>query len=495
MIQGSWASVLCQRETNVRLSFAQGTLLLEGEDARRAPSLFAGVPWQFDSRAGGWRVDAIWYETIRERAATAGWATGGDGHEGASPNSRLAWYDFVPQWGRVAWPHVHLPELRPEQAAAVEAWTRARRGCVVMPTGTGKTNVALTILAAAPASTLIVAPVRDLMYQWHQRLLAGLGYDAGIIGDSVYRVKPLSVTTYDSACIHMERLGDRFERLVFDECHHLPGSLRRDAALMSAAPQRLGLTATFQRSDGRHVDLEQLIGPVVYELPLREVKGRSLADYEVVKIPIHLSAAEQARYDRLSREVREFMAERRRDDPQFSWERLCAQTALDPAARRALKAFHLKASIEDRAVEKLRILEDLFRLHADEPCLIFTGTNAMARDVSRRFLIPCLLSHCGKHERLDVLRGLESGVYPALVANQVLDEGVDLPAVKVAIVLGGRSSTRQAQQRLGRILRKSGNSRAVLYEVVCVDTKEEERSRRRRSNDAYADTKHLRRKK
>jgi len=51
---------------------------------------------------------------------------------------------------------------------------------------------------------------------------------------------------------------------------------------------------------------------------------------------------------------------------------------------------------------------------------------------------------------------------------------------------------RQAKQRLGRVLRKSGNSRAVLYEIVCADTKEEHRSRRRRASDAYQGVRHRR---
>jgi superfamily II DNA or RNA helicase len=52
----------------------------------------------------------------------------------------------------------------------------------------------------------------------------------GVIGDNVFRVQPVSVTTYDSAYLHMERLGNQFGLVVFDECHHLPGPLRRDAA-------------------------------------------------------------------------------------------------------------------------------------------------------------------------------------------------------------------------------------------------------------------------
>lgn len=112
--------------------------------------------------------------------------------------------------------------------------------------------------------------------------------------------------------------------------------------------------------------------------------------------------------------------------------------------------------------------------------------------MSLRFLIPPLLSHCGKDERAEILRRFEAGDYPAIVVNRVIDEGVDLPAAKVAVVLGGQSSQRQATQRLGRILRPSQGRKAVLYEVVCSETAEVLRSRRRRKTDAYAGTRHRR---
>jgi len=459
-----------------RLEYRAGTLVLSGMSAADLKWVFPAGPFVWDARAGLWRGDAVHYTDVAERLGRAG----------------VAWEDRVPEWREVRWPGVNLPPLRPEQQAAVTAWLPTGRGCVVMPTGTGKTEVALKLLAETSLSTLVVAPVRDLMYQWHRRILERLGYDAGVIGDSVFRVRPVSVTTYDSACIHMEKLGNRFGMIVFDECHHLPGPVRRDAALMSAAPRRLGLTATLERSDGRHADLGVLIGPTVYEMAVSAAKGRTLADYEVVRIPVYLAPDEQRRYDELAATVRRYVAERRKTDPQYGWEDLCAETGTTPEARRAMRAYHAKRSIEERAEEKLRVLEDLFRLHAGEPCLVFVGSNAMARDISRRFLVPCLLSHCGKKERLDLLRGLEDGTYPALVANRVLDEGVDLPEVKVAVVLGGSGSSRQAKQRLGRVLRKSGNCRAVLYEVVSGGTKEEQRSRRRRDSDAYEQIRHRR---
>lgn len=460
----------------LELTFDQGTLLLRGVSRPSMSRLQDCAPWVWDSRVSQWRCDALYYRAVGERLDAAG----------------FQWLDQVPAWQAVEWPKVAIHPLRREQHDALDCWWLTRQGVIVMPTGTGKTEVALAIMARSATSTLVVAPVRDLMYQWHRRILSGLGYDAGIIGDSLYQVRPVSATTYDSACIHMDRLGNQFGLIVFDECHHLPGEIRRDAARMSAAPRRLGLTATPERADGRHADLDWLIGPTVYHLPIAEARGATLADYDVVRIPVHLSDDEQRRYDECSKIVRQYVAERRQDDPQFTWQSLCGESAAAPTARHALRAWYAKKSIEDRAAEKLRVLEDIFRLHSGEPCLVFAGSNAMARDVSLRFLIPCLLNHCGKHERREVLEGLAAGRYPALVANQVLDEGVDLPEVKVAIVIGGSASTRQAKQRLGRVLRKSGNVRARLYEIVCADTGEEQRSRRRRSSDAYQGTRHRR---
>lgn len=458
------------------LSFDRGTLVLRGPGRFRPPA--GGDVWVWDDRVGAWRTDAMRYARVKQALSE-------------QPGATLA--DEVPDPPPVHWPKVDGHALRPEQEEALAAWLGAGgRGQVVMPTGTGKTEVALAAMARIGTATLVVAPVRDLMYQWHRRILKGLGYDAGVLGDSVCNVQPVTVTTYDSACIHMAQLGARFGLVIFDEEHHLPGPARREAALMSTAAMRLGLTATPERSDGRHADLDDLIGPVVYRLALDTVRGKTLAEFEVVQIPVALGVQEQAAYDGYSRQVRHFVSERRKDQPGYTWQDLCAESGRDPAARLAMKAYRLKCAIEDRAAEKLRVLEDLFRLHAGQPTIVFAGSNAMAMEVSRRFLAPTILSHTPKKERLAVLEGFGRGDFPALVANRVLDEGVDIPAAKVAVVIGGQASTRQAQQRLGRVLRKTGQARAVLYEVVCLDTHEIERSRQRRRSDAYERTRHRR---
>ncbi|HUT34173.1 MAG TPA: DEAD/DEAH box helicase family protein [Planctomycetota bacterium] len=459
---------------DLRLAFDKGTLRLEGAGEREAAALRETGPWVWDARVSAWRCDAIHYPLVRQRLAE---------------RFGLRFVDDVAKPPRVSWRQVSLPPLRREQQEALDAWLAAGgRGQVIMPTGTGKTEIALAAMRHTSIATLVVAPVRDLMYQWHRRILRGLGYDAGILGDNRYNVQPVTVTTYDSAYAHMPDLGARFGLVVFDEEHHLPGRCRREAALFCAAPLRLGLSATPERSDGLHADLDSLIGPVIYRQEIPHAKGRTLADYDVVRIPVALADDEQARYEDCGRVVRDFLAARRQEKPDYDWQDLCAGSGKDPEARRAQKAFYARKAIEDRAREKLRVLEDLFRLHAGERTLVFAGSNAMALDVSRRFLVPTLLAHSRKRERLAVLEGFAGDRFPILVANQVLDEGVDVPEAKVAVVIGGQASTRQAKQRLGRILRRTGEARATLYEVVCQDTGEEARSRRRRDSDAYERT-------
>ena len=452
--------------------------MLTGVDRGQLPAEPGAPAWTWDARVGAWRCDAIHYAAARTVL----------GRRFAS-----RFHDDVQQADRVSWPKTDLPTLRREQREALDAWLRGgRRGQVVMPTGTGKTEVAFAAMAETKIATLVVAPVRDLMYQWHRRILAAFGYDAGIVGDNLFNIKPVTVTTYDSAYIHMGEMGAGFGLLIFDEEHHLPGRCRREAAILSTAPMRLGLTATPERSDDLHKDLDWLIGPVLYRMAFAEAKGSTLADFDVVRIPVALNDQEQATYDECSRVLRHFIASRRKDLPGYSWQDLCKESGKDPRARHAQKAYYLKQSIEDRAAEKLRVLEDIFRLHYGQQILIFAGSNAMAIEVSKRFLAPTILSHTRKRERLAVLDAFAKGQITVLVANRVLDEGVDVPEAKVAVVIGGQGSTRQATQRLGRVLRRSGSFRATLYEVVCEDTKEVERSRKRRRTDAYERTRHHR---
>src|SRR5690606_30457067 len=111
-----------------------------------------------------------------------------------------------------------------------------------------------------------------------------------------HTIEDLTVTTYDSAHLHMDRLGARFGLVVYDECHHLPSEGNAQAARMCLAPFRLGLTATPERADGKHAAYEDLVGPVVFRRDLTDLAGQYLAPYDVERLEVPLSAEERARW-------------------------------------------------------------------------------------------------------------------------------------------------------------------------------------------------------
>src|SRR5205085_692295 len=153
----------------------------------------------------------------------------------------------------------------PHQTEALDTWWRAGgQGVVVLPTGTGKTFLAILAIQRAGRPALVVTPTIDLLNQWHDLLEEAFGNPIGMLGGGAYDIQPLTVSTYDSAFIHLERWGNRFGLLVCDECHHLPGPSYQLIAAGALAPYRLGLTATPERADGAEAMLNTLLGPIVY---------------------------------------------------------------------------------------------------------------------------------------------------------------------------------------------------------------------------------------
>ena len=375
----------------------------------------------------------------------------------------------------------------PYQSEAVDTWFReGRRGVVVLPTGAGKTYVAQLILERLGRTALVVTPTLDLMQQWYGALETAFEVEVGLVGGGYYEVAPLTVTTYDSAFIHMERFGNQFATLVFDECHHLPGPSYATAAELSLAPFRLGLTATPEREDGGEKRLDTLVGPIVYRREIGELAGEFLADYETVTLKVRLSDDEREEYLAERAIYREFVASRGiRIGSPGGWGRFLMMSSISEEGRRAFLAYRTQKAISQASEAKLRLLERLFAQHRHDRCLVFTSDNDTVYKISRRFLIPAITHQTKIKERHEILSRFNAGDFPFLVTSRVLNEGVDVPAASIGVVLSGSGSVREHVQRLGRILRRAEGKRAVLYEVIAEDTAEEYVSNRRRQHGAY----------
>jgi superfamily II DNA or RNA helicase len=248
------------------------------------------------------------------------------------------------------------------------------------------------------------------------------------------------------------------------------------------APYRLGLTATPERSDGTHRDLDTLIGKIIYRKTPEELAGGALASHKIVQMRVKLSEQEQLKYEQAIAIRRKFLRESNISLGSLEgWQLFVQASARSPQGRKAMLAHREAKEIALGTDAKLRVLIDLIQKHQTERILIFTNDNATVYRISQQFLIPAITYQTVVKERHDILTRFKAGEYKTLVASHVLNEGVDVPDARIAIILSGTGSTREYIQRLGRVLRKgsTSNKQAILYEVVTENTSEERTSERR----------------
>lgn len=450
------------------LSFDRGTLILHPPPRGKVWVEYA----TWDDRVEKFRIPAIHYRPLVE-------ALQAEGTHFIDDAKSFEPLELVPSMEME--PYLH-------QSEALLAWKQAgRRGVVVLPTAAGKTYLAQLAMQATPRSTLIVVPTLDLMHQWYAHLVAAFpDIEVGLLGGGSRDKTPILVATYDSATIHAEALGHRYALLVFDECHHLPTDYNRVIAEYAIAPYRLGLTATPERGDGRHQDLNFLIGTEVYRKTAEELSGTALAEHKVVQIKVNLSAQERDRYNQLIKQRNDFLKESKISLGSLQgWQQFVMVSARSAAGRRAMLAHRQAREIAIGTDGKVRILANILAQHYPERILIFTADNATVYRISQEFLIPAITHQTPVKERHDVLTRFREGEYKTLIASHVLNEGVDVPAASIAVILSGTGSAREYIQRLGRVLRKGKdkNKQAILYEIVTEGTSEENTSQRRRGLD------------
>lgn len=409
--------------------------------------------------------------------------------------------DGVPHWKHLKL-ELHDPrEPHDYQREALDAWLAASgRGSVVLPTGAGKTLLAIRAIARLACSTMIIVPTIDLLHQWYAVLCSAFPQtEIGVFYGLEKELRDVTVSTYPSAWTYMGEFGDTFKLIIFDEVHHLPAPSWQEIALMSIAPYRLGLTATYPTSNdtGRPLfgssqtpgsrELEELIGPLVYAKSVDDLSGKQLAEYRTIRIRVDLTPVEREEYDTAYAAYTGYVKAsglRETHGPGW-WGEYTRRSAFDAQARQAKVAERQLRRLVAHAQNKLHALDDLLKEHAHEQVLIFTEYTDLVYTLSRRHLLPAITHHTKAAERRALLDGFRTGQYKALLTSRALNEGVDVPEAKVAIILGGSASAQEYVQRLGRILRKRENKTALLYEVIVRHTIEEGISQRRRRKVRY----------
>jgi superfamily II DNA or RNA helicase len=446
----------------MELRFDRGTLVLTHPARELDLAGAPGVRW--DIRVHAHRAPASSYSGLKRWLLDRG----------------ARFQDLAPPPGpaKEAWSDI---DLRPYQEAALSAWELGhRRGVVALPTGSGKTRLALAAMHRTGLSTLCLVPTRVLLDQWLREIGGVYRGAVGCYGDGVRQLAPLTVATFESAYRHMDQLGDRFRLLVADEVHHFGGGLRDEALEMAVADARLGLTATPPRTPGAAARLAELVGPTVFELTVADLAGGFLASFDAITLYLDLAPAERSAYASLAAVFTRAYTEFHRMAPGARWVDFALHSARTAEGRRALSTWRQMRRLLSFTHAKRRALASLLGRHRYSRVLIFTADNETAYAIAREHLVMPLTCDIGSQERDDALERFRRGDIRTLVSARVLNEGLDVPDADVAVIVGGALGEREHVQRVGRLLRPSEGKRALVYELVTRNTIEVGLARRRR---------------
>lgn len=373
-------------------------------------------------------------------------------------------------------------ELRPYQREALDKWIENKfKGIIALPTGSGKTIVALAALAQVSKRALIVTFTKEQMFQWKDMIARFLNISREYVGlfyGEDKSISQITISTYQSAYKNINVLGKYFSLLIVDECHHLPADKFKAIAVGCIAPYRLGLSATVVREDGRHTELFPLMGGVIYHKSASELSSMGyLAKFRVITVKVRPTKDEVNEYVELRKTYKSIVGDRRFDEV-LELAKMGNAKAIEAlrihSKMRMLIAFS-KSKIE-KAVEIVRE-----ELEKGSKIIVFTQFVEQAKKLSQELNAGLLIGEMNSDERKKILSDFKASQSSVLVVTTVGDEGLDIPDANVGVIVSGTGSRRQFIQRLGRLLRpKGGDVEARLYEIVVEGTLDELVARRRK---------------
>ena len=415
----------------------------------------------------------------------------------------------IKKWEGTNKPSINLFDY---QDLAIKNWVKNdKKGIFDMATGTGKTFTALgcvdfVLKQKKPLFSVIASPYSHLVQQWKREIdHFGLKIEKLIIADSKTNWKHdladslrnlelnqlssvIVLTTHatfsskDFIEIFETSIKSKFTSfLIIDEVHGI-GAEKRRLGLLPDYQLRLGLSATPNRffDDEGNKAIIDFFGPVCFEFSLEDAintnnpaKGETyLTPYRYYPLFLSLNSQEREEYIRKTKSIAINVSQARSSEEKH--EKL--QNLLISRAR-----------IIKNASEKIPILKQLLiKLGPSIKWTIIYCEDKHQMDkvieittdlklISHRFTmdegtIPKKEYH-GLSERDYLLENFADGKYQLLVAKKCLDEGVDVPAARIAILLASSTNPREYIQRIGRVIRRSRDKReANIYDMIVAPT-------------------------
>lgn len=404
-------------------------------------------------------------------------------------------------------------QLHDYQIKAIDEWEkRDYRGIFDMATGTGKTFTGLGAIArlservSDKLAVIIVCPYQHLVEQWVEDIVKFnmnpiIGYSASSQKDwkrrleDAIRDQKLKVrnkeffcfictnATFSSDFVQTQINKIRGNALlVVDEAHNF-GAEYLSKLLSEKFTYRLALSATLERHNDEEgtAKLFSYFGEKCIEYSLdRAIEEKKLTRYKYYPIIVTLNDDELRRYSELTYEIGKCLIKGKNGKVKLS----------EKGKILALARARLVAGAED----KITKLEEYIRpyLH-DRHILVYCGATKLLRenqdfttvddeDLRQIDVVTDLLgnklnmkvsqftSKEDVEEREILKREFADGdTLQALIAIKCLDEGVNIPKIKVAFILASTTNPKEYIQRRGRVLRLAeGKEYAEIYDFIAL---------------------------
>jgi superfamily II DNA or RNA helicase len=341
--------------------------------------------------------------------------------------------------------------------------------------------LAIAAIVETGLPAVVLCPTRALAMIWVTELERWLGGPIGLVGDGERRIERITVMTFESAYRQMDAVGDRFGLLVVDEVHHFSSGARIEALEASPAIARLGLTATLAPiAPAQMARIDEVVGHVVFEMSFGDLVGTHLAPVRMQRVAVRLEPDERAAYEAGVGPFRDFARSFFAAYPGADYDSLNRALAQSADGRRIMRARAKAAELAAFPRAKRRLVSHLLDAHRADKSLVFTAFVENAYDVARDNLVPVVTGETSLAERREILGRFAVGRYRAVASARVLNEGIDVPDARIAIIVAGTLGPREHVQRIGRVVRPAEGKQAVVYELITADTSDERRARDRR---------------
>ncbi len=326
-------------------------------------------------------------------------------------------------------------KLRGYQQEAVEAVTRHSFGVLEAGTGSGKTIMALKIIAERRQPTLIIVHSKELLHQWRERISEFLRIEAGQAGDGKFAIQPVTVAIVNTARKHLETLPEQFGQIIVDECHRVPASLFTDVVSSFDSYYMLGLSATaFRREDGMTQLIYTYMGDLVHTVNPRVLaETGAVVSPDFIQRPTEFTYGFQGDYARL---IKALAADERRN-----------QLIADDIARIVKKGHEGTVLVVSDRVAHCEVLRTRLKLRGIDSVLL---TGRVPAD-----------------QRAQIVEDVQNGKVRVLISTlQLIGEGFDCPGLNTLVLSTPIKFEGRLLQVVGRIMRPAEGKKARVIDYV-----------------------------